>query len=140
MPVRNASALTKTKVLSPNDAIDEGGLGIPVTEGDERVEFVVKYADNRAVLARQNLFSKVNYINEDESGRTITQRSFPMGDLRLETVMLVLTSWNLRPADGAAPFAITHKNVIDLMSAEELAWLYDRSIDMNPVWGGLGES
>lgn len=140
MPVRNASALLKTKVLSPNDPIDEGGLGVPLADGEERTEFVVKLADNRAVLARQNLFSKVNYINEDESGRTITQRSFPMGDLRLETVMLVLSSWNLRPADDAGPFPITHKNVVELLTADELQWLYDRIIDLNPVWGGVGEA
>jgi hypothetical protein len=142
MPVRNQSVLTKTRVLSPNDAIDDGGLGIPVgvkADGtpDERVEFTVKIADNRAVLARQDLFSKVIYRNEGEG--TTTERSFPMGALRMETVMLVLVGWNLRPDEKSAPYPITHANVLAQIEPDEMQWLYDRIIDMNVAWGGTGE-
>ena len=123
--VRNASALLKTKVISV------GANGVEVT---------VKYADNRAVLARQNLFDKVRYITEGAEGRTVTERSFPMGDLRIETVMLVAQSWNLAPSETSAPFPITHNNVVGLLDTDELEQLYDEVIRMNPVWGGEGDS
>jgi hypothetical protein len=146
MPVRNqkSSAVAKTRVLSPNDAIDDGGMGIPLDlledgtpDVSSRVEFIVKIADNRAVLARQDLFSKVKYINEGDG--TATERSFPMGALRLETVMLVLTGWNITPDEKSAPYPITHNNVLDHVKPDEMQWLYDRIIDMNVAWGGSGE-
>jgi len=100
------------------------------------ITFTVKLADNRAVLARQNLFDTVRYITEDATGRQITERKFPMGDLRLETVMLVLTAWDLTPAEDAISYPITHKNVVELLEPSELQDLYDAILEMNTVWGG----
>jgi hypothetical protein len=139
MPVRTPGALQKTRDLSPNDPIDEGGLGLPIPEGDEKEIYTVKLADTRATLARANLFSSVRYITADESGETKTERDFPMGDLRLETVRLVLTDWNLTN-DKGKKHAITHDSVMEFIDPDVFSWLYTRIIEMNTVWGGAGEA
>lgn len=139
MPVRTPSALTKTREFSPNSSIDDEGLGIPIEEGDERTIFTLRFADGRAYVSRANIFSKVSYKTEDESGISTTERDFPMGDLQLETLMLVFHSWNLKPAIDSVPYPITHKNIMALMAPEEIKWLYDHAITMNTCWGGAGE-
>lgn len=118
--VRTTATLAKTKTLQV---------------GTEGVEITVKYADTRAVIARQNLFDKVRYISIGEEGETATERSFPMGDLRLETVMMVIKDWNLEDDKGRKQ-AINHNSVLNLLSPEELMETYDHVIDMNKVWGG----
>jgi hypothetical protein len=132
MPVRVAGGRTET--FSPNDAIDEGGLGWPIENG-EKIEYTVKYADGRAYVSRANIFSKVSYTTEDETGVTKTERDFPMGELQLETLMLVLKEWNLTNEKGV-PYRITHANIMEYMDPEEIKWLYSHVIEMNGCWGG----
>ena len=132
MPVRTPGVLARTKTL---------GLGPELTdeqiaEGSERLIIVVKYADARAYLARQNLFAAVRYITEEEGSTQITERKFPMGDLRLETLALVMTGWNIRFNKDADPAPINRKNIVDLLLPEEIEEAYDAIIDMNKVWGG----
>lgn len=135
MAVRARNSLTRTKVLTVPAEIFAAPDG-------EQTEFTVKYADNRAVLARMNLFDEVRYVSRDADGETETIRSFPMGDLRLYTVKMVLLGWNIQPAKDQPTFPITEDTIQDLLDPAELAWLYDQVIDMNPVWGGTeaGES
>lgn len=137
MPVRVASS--RTKSFSPNDPADEGGLGYPVPEGEEKTIYVVRKADGNAFIARQDIFSKVSYITKDETGEVRTERDFPMGQLMIETLMLVFDSWNLTPRKDSKPYPITHDNIRTLMEPEEIKWLYEHIIDMNPCWGGKGE-
>ena len=129
MGVRSKETVVRQKTLEvPKD--------IYTSPDGEQTTFTVKLADNRAVLARQNLFDEVRYVTKDESGETETIRKFPMGDLRLETVSLVLLSWNLRPASEAPAFPVTVPNILDYVDPAEFEWLYNQIIDMNPVWGG----
>jgi hypothetical protein len=108
----------------------------PMTPG---LELYVKYADSRAVLARQNLFDTVRYIQQTDDGTAITERKFPMGDLRIQTIMLVLEGWNYALAEDLPPLPITEDNVLDRLDPEELLWLYDEILKMNPVWSGAEE-
>jgi hypothetical protein len=124
--VRTAAALQRTKVLELKSNPD--------------LELTVKKADNRAVIARQNLFDSVRYITEGEEGTTVTERKFPMGELRLETIMLVLQDWNVADEKGNK-YPISHKAVTDYLEPSEFMEAYDAIIAMNPVWGGEeGES
>jgi hypothetical protein len=126
VPVRNAESLQRTKVIPLGETVD----------GQEQVEVTVKYADNRAALARRNFSANVRYIQEDGGERTITERSFPMGDLMVQTIMLVASSWNLKPDEKSASYPITPRNIETLLTPDECQQLYDAIIDMNPVWGG----
>lgn len=119
--VRTAASLQREKVLTP-----------PMSEG---MELVVKFADNRAVTSRQDLFSQIRYV-ADADGQMATERDLRMGTLRIETIMLVLVRWNLSPAEGASTYTVTKENVLTLLSPSELDWLYTEIINMNPVWGG----
>ncbi len=130
MPVRNVGALARTKTLELGPELTQEQLD----NGEERLSVTVKYADTRAFLARQNLFAAVRYITEDADGKTATERSFPMGDLRLSTIRMVLTGWNIRFNKDADPAPINEKNIVDLMLPEEIEELYNAIIDMNPVW------
>ncbi len=123
MPVRVAEDLVKTKTIVLGD-------------GPEATEVVVKYADNRAIVQRRNFSDKVRYINEDETGRTTTERSFPMGDLMVSTILLVAVSWNVFPKEGAPAYPINERNLLTLLTADEFEQLYREIIDMNPAWGG----
>jgi len=119
--VRTAAALQRQKTLNP-----------PMAPG---MELTVKYADTGAVLARQDFFDTISYTT-DEQGNAVTRRQLPMGQLRLKTIMLVLTGWNLAATEDGTPFEITESNVKKLLLPGELEWLYDEIIAMNPVWGG----
>ena len=123
--VRSRASLQRKQVITPASNPD--------------LELTVKKADSRAVISRQNLFDKVRYISDGPEGETITERSFPMGELRLETVMLVLIDWNITD-EGGNKYPITHKNVSELLEPAELMELYDGIIEMNEVWGGAGEA
>ncbi len=129
MGVRTRDTLTKYVELEvPADVYKS-------PDGEQTVFKVIK-ADNRAVLARQDLFDEVRYVTRSEDGVTETIRSFPMGQLRLATIGLVLKNWNLRPAKDAPEYPITDRNMQELLAPEELDWIYTEIIEMNPVWGG----
>jgi len=106
----------------------------PMTPG---LELTVKYADNRAVVLRQNLFDTVRYIQRIGDEETVTERRFPMGDLRIRTIELVLVRWNNSRAADAPPIPITEDTILDELSPEEFEWLYNQILEMNPVWGGV---
>jgi hypothetical protein len=125
--------MQRKKVLVTSTPVDAGGLG---AAPETAITFTVRYADNGAVLARQDLFSSIRYITEDEGGRQVTERSFPMGELRITTIMLVLESWDVRPSEDAPAYPLTPENVIKYTAVDELEWLYNQIIDMNPIWGG----
>ena len=147
MPIRlrASSALQRTHDFSPNDALEDGGLGKPVeanadgTDG-EKVSYTLRYVTTRDVLARQNMFSRVRYIQDtDDGARMVTERDFPMGDMRLATVRLVLVKWNLFPdSTTTIPYPITEETMLDLIPPDELEWLFNHAINMNPEWGGRG--
>ena len=131
MPVRTPGSLSRTKTLEVPKSVYKSP--------DEQTSFVVKYADNRAVLARQNLFDQVRYVTRDTDGETETIRNFPMGDLRIETVTLVLTGWNVTDEDKKE-LPISRKTVLDCLDPSEMEWLYNQIIDMNPVWNNSAQA
>ncbi len=137
MPVRSMTPVYESKVFSPNDPRELGGLGLPLGKkadgsDEDRTEYTLRRASTQANLMRQDLFSRVKYISRD--GDTITERDFPMGQLRLETIRLVLVAWNFTPSEGAQPYPITEQTILNLVSPEELNWLYDKALEMNPLW------
>lgn len=106
---------------------------------DPEVVFTIKRAGNAEHLARENMNSKVRYFeSQEEGGQVVSEREFPFGAMKLETVMLCLTAWNIEEAPGAvAP--ITKENVIRLLSPEEFNFLYEQVMEFNPLWQRGGE-
>jgi hypothetical protein len=122
----------------------ERGLYIPPTKtlvspDDEEVQFTIKRATNAEHLARENMFAKIRYFerSQEDGGEMVSEREFPYGSMKLETVLLCLTGWNLTLNGDPAP--LSRDNVIKLLSPQELNFLYEAVVDFNPLWQKGGE-
>jgi hypothetical protein len=100
---------------------------------DAEREFYIKKVGVGENIARQNLASKVRYIQGDSEGEVISERDFPMGDLQLATVVLTLADWKL--SDGSSKIPLTEKNIKTYLSPREFSFLYAKALEVNPLWG-----
>jgi hypothetical protein len=70
---------------------------------DETVIFSVKRCSVADNIKRQNLASTVRYVNEDDGARFVTERDYPVGDLKIATVTLALGGWEYVDDNNGAP-------------------------------------
>lgn len=94
------------------------------------------------ILERQNWFSSVHYHQTTDEGTVVTERSFPMGELRLRTVVMMLDYWDIYLDEGMTNVApLTQNNVEKLLTPREFNEIYEEILRVNPDWGGdSGES
>lgn len=107
---------------------------------DDSVEFTFKRATTREHLARQNMSSTQRYITETKGNeeRYVQERDVPIGDLKLETILLVLCGWNLTDENGAN-IAINHRTVQQYLEPKEFEFCFEKAMEVNPMWSGRGE-
>lgn len=105
---------------------------------DPDVTFDIKKCGVAENIARQNLSSKVRYIQEDVTGNIVSERDFPMGDLQLETIFLALAGWNLTDENERA-IAVTRPNIEKYLAPKEFDFLYQQTLEINPIWRPGGE-
>jgi hypothetical protein len=96
----------------------------------------VSIAEN---IKRQNLASKVRYVQNDESGELVSERDFPMGTLQLETVGMTLAAWNIHD-ENDHPVPITLKTIQEWLEPREFDFLYSKALEVNPMWAPGGDS
>jgi hypothetical protein len=100
------------------------------------VMFTIKKANMIEDIERQNLYSRVRYIQDVETtNEMITEREAPQGDIQFETVMLVLIGWSLKDDDGNN-LEVTRENALKYMEPRERVWLYQQAMQYNPLWMG----
>jgi hypothetical protein len=64
-----------------------------------------------------------------------------MGQLRLQTVLLVADGWNVSPTEEASPYPLTEDTLVEYLEPEAFEYIYNEILKLNPVWGGSeGES
>lgn len=112
-------------------------IAFPTPDPDperEGIVFQLKRCGVKENTIRQNLSSTVRYVNRDESGDFVTERDYPVGDMTLSTVKLGLADWNLADSNGV-PLPINEENIQVYMSPLEFQAVYDRILEINPMWG-----
>lgn len=104
---------------------------------DPDVEFGIRRIGNREHLQYQNMTSKVRYYEEEENSniRVVTERDFPMGSMKVQTIMLALARWNIEDASGK-PVEITEDHLRDFTQPEELDFLHEKVLEVNPILAG----
>lgn len=107
---------------------------------EEQVTFDIKRCGVKENIARQNLSQTVRYVTETagEDVRYVTERNFPVGDLKLETIALGLAGWNISD-DNNASVPVNRETIQSMLSPSEFEDLYDRVLDVNPMWKPGGE-
>jgi hypothetical protein len=121
MPARQPFVGELTTITSPDNA---------------DVKFDIKRCGNREHLARQDLASTMRYTQKGDD--VITERDYPTGTMKLDTVLLALAGWNLTDLEGVA-LKITRDTVRDYLSPSEFDYLYDQILEVNPMWKPNGE-
>jgi hypothetical protein len=106
---------------------------------DENLVFGIKRVGTAENIARQNLSATVRFISQDDSDNYATERDFPIGDLKLETVALALGDWNVVD-DNERPVPITRQTIQQYLSPAEFEFVYERCLDVNPMWKNGGEA
>lgn len=86
-------------------------------------------------IARQNLSATVRYVPRDVEDDVVTERDYPMGTLRLKTIMFALKGWNLGDENGH-PITLSEVTVQQYLSNREFNFLYDKALEVNPMWTG----
>lgn len=104
---------------------------------DEDISFGIKRVGAREVMAHRDRNSVVRYIQRDEGGEFITEKDYPVGTMRLDTVLLCLDSWNISH-DGLNPLKIDRDAVLGHLDPEEIDALYDKSLEVNPILNPAG--
>ncbi len=105
---------------------------------DENVTFYIKRCGVGDNIRRQNLNSTIRYIEGDERGTFTTERSYPIGDMNVETVLLGLGGWNLQD-DNGVPLAVNKETVLSYVRPTEFDALLEKIVEVNPMWGRGGE-
>lgn len=102
---------------------------------DEEVIFGIRRLGNGDVMKYRDLDAAVRYVYQDDDNKVTTEKDYPMGTRRVDTVMLGLASWNITDNDKAVD--ITRENILKYLHPDgELDALYDKVLELNPVLTG----
>jgi hypothetical protein len=124
---RRKAGLLVTKNVTP-----------PWEKGEENpTVFTIKKANMEESIARQNLHSRVRYVqNITALEEYITERDAPQGDIQFATVRICLIGWNLRDDDTGQTLELSEENMLKYLEPRELAFLYAEVMALNPLWLG----
>jgi hypothetical protein len=126
MPMRQPYVGQLTTVTSPVDAT---------------VTFDIKRCGVAENLARQNMSSTMRYIEQDSvdsNNKYVTERDYPLGNMRRDTILLALAGWNITDLQDR-PVPITKETLVTYLDPKEFDWLYDQVLEVNPMWKPNGE-
>ena len=59
--------------------------------------------------------SKVRYIQGEGEDQFVSEKDFPMGTMRIETILLALTDWNIEDEKTGKKAVINNDNLKDLV-------------------------
>jgi len=99
------------------------------------VEFGVKRVGNREVMEHRDKNASIRYIQREGSDEYISEKDYPVGTLRVDTVVLCLESWNISDTNGN-PVKITKESILSYLDPEELDFLNDEALRINPILAG----
>lgn len=99
---------------------------------DAEIVFTIRRVDNRAVIAYRDRNSVVRYIQRDGDGEFLTEKDYPMGSMRLDTLVLGLVAWNIAGPDGQMVL-LTPESIKDYLDPVEFDVIYDKIIEINPI-------
>lgn len=99
------------------------------------VQFGIKRVGNREVMAHRNMNSAIRYTQTEGSDTFTTEKDYPVGSLRVDTVALCLESWNLTDSQQN-PIKIDKEAILSYLEPEELDFLYEKVLEINPVLSG----
>ena len=99
------------------------------------VEFGIKRVGNREVMAHRDKNASIRYIQREGSDEYISEKDYPVGTLRVDTVALCLESWNIADAQGN-PVKIDKESILSYLDPEELDFLNDKALEINPILAG----
>ena len=102
---------------------------------DPEVEFGIKRVGNREHIAYRNLSSKIRYIQSEGDDTFVSEKDYPAGDMSVSTILLALASWNIEEPDGKI-VEINRENLIAYTKPEELEFLHDKVLEVNPILTG----
>jgi hypothetical protein len=103
---------------------------------DTNATFDIKRVGVAENIARQNLASTMRYIEQDAG--VVTERDYPLGNMRRDTILLALAGWNLTDANSQ-PIPITKETLVTYLDPREFDFLYEQVLDCNPMWKPGGE-
>lgn len=102
---------------------------------DEEVSFGIGRIGNAEYISHQNLSSTVRYIQEENDQRFVSEKDYPVGSMRVDTVLLALKRWNIESANGSL-VEINKDNLLAYTSPTELNFLHDKVMEVNPILTG----
>lgn len=114
-----------------------GSTEVVTSPDDNETTFTIKRIGNREYLDHQNINKTIRYVQKDsEDGMEYaSERDFPMGDMKLKTILLALSDWNITDAVMRA-IPINEDSLKDYLSPDELDFVYDKVLDVNPILRG----
>ncbi len=117
-----------------------------VSPDDPEVEFYVKRCGVRENIQRQDMSSSVRYIQRAGSEEFVTEKDYPVGTTKANTILLALSKWNIEDSEGK-PVAINYDNLVGVegnlggyVSPAEFDFLYEMVLQVNPIWAGTVEA
>ena len=101
---------------------------------DKDVKFVLRRVNTGQVIAHRDRNSVVRFITQDDENgeRYIQEKDYPVGTMTLDTVLLVLFSWNIQD-DKHENIAITRENIVEYLAPEEIDAIYEKGLEINPI-------
>jgi hypothetical protein len=112
-----------------------GEITTVISPTTPEVQFGIKRVGNREVQSHRNMNSAIRYTQTEGSDTFTTEKDYPVGSLRVDTVALCLESWNLADLSGN-PIRIDKEAILSYLEPEELDFLYDKALEVNPVLSG----
>lgn len=103
---------------------------------DPSVMFDIKKVGVAENIARQNLASTMRYIEQDAG--VVTERDYPLGNMRRDTILLALAGWNLTDANSQ-PIPVSKETLVTYLDPREFDFLYEQTLEVNPMWKPGGE-
>lgn len=97
-------------------------------------KFVLRRVNTGQVIAHRDRNSVVRFITQDDENgeRYIQEKDYPVGTMQLDTIILVLFSWNIQD-EKHQNIEITREHVIAYLDPEELDAIYEEGIKLNPI-------
>lgn len=100
---------------------------------DPDVSFGIKRVGNREVMIHRDRNAAVRYIQRDGADEFVSEKDYPLGSMKIDTISLCLDSWNLCTPDTNQPVPVSRENIIAYLSPDEVDFLYDQILEINPI-------
>lgn len=105
---------------------------------DATIKFDIKRCGVSENIARQNMAATMRYVEQEASTKVVTERDYPLGNMRRDTILLALAGWNLTN-DTGVPIPITKDTLVQYLDPKEFDFIYDKVLEVNPMWANGGE-